>query len=300
MGRLRGLADELYYRDFIGVFRYFLENYELLREFRGYLFTRLFNKHDASEVYNTLVRYGVEILVEPLRIKKLRESTARRLLRGYAALRDYIIRIKRYDIDEEEVNKYLRELRRIMPRNKRIKILDYEFEDTIIDKALKQLEMLRNSRVWYFIHLLDFYTGLRGTELLYLARNYPGFRKVYHGTIVIVELNFVRSSKKAYVTMFPMDLERYILEYMDTVGDNIIQNIRDKRGLGISIYRKVHNAILSETMREHEIKLLQGKLSDIDVKHYTKHIRRIAEKYHKAYKKYYYLISFLSLRRKRS
>jgi len=180
-------------------------------------------------VYNVLVKYGVMVLDNPFIIRDLGESRARKLLRGYAALRDFVIRIKRYSIDEGEVNRFLRELRRMVPKSRKVRILDYELEDSIINTALKQLDMLRNSRVWYFVHLLDFYTGLRGTELVYLVRNYPGFRKVYHGTIVVVELDFVRNSKKAYVTMFPADMEKYILEYMDVIGDNVIQNIRDKK-----------------------------------------------------------------------
>lgn len=143
------------------------------------------------------------------------------------------------------------------------------------------------------MHLIAFFTGLRGDEVIYLIKNYNRLRKIYLDKVIVVGLNFIRKSKKAYITILPREFENYILKYMNEIGYRSVDNIRDKKGIGIGLYRKVHNAILSETMKEHEIKLLQGKVSDIQVKHYTKHIRRIAEKYVEAYNDYWGLISLL-------
>ncbi len=58
----------------------------------------------------------------------------------------------------------------------------------------------------------------------------------------------------------------------------------------LSLMRKVHRNILSRTMDDAEIDLLQGRLSKIIVKHYTKHIYDIAHKYEEAYQPYYKII----------
>ncbi len=266
-----------------------LLDHGLLNEFKEYLYSRLFNKHDANEVYNTLVKYGLIVLRNPLSISRLRPSTAKRLLRGYAAMRDFL-KLMGYKM---LISDFLRELRRLIPKTNSIEILDYEIDKSIIDKAIEQLHILKDSKKWLLVHMLAFFTGLRGDEVVYLIKNYKHLRKLYLDKVVVVELNFIRKSKRAYITVFPKELEKHIIKYMDEIGYRVVDNIRDKKGIGISLYRKVHDAILSETMKKHEIELLQGKVSNILVKHYTKHIRRIAEKYVEAYKSYWSLISLL-------
>ncbi len=71
---------------------------------------------------------------------------------------------------------------------------------------------------------------------------------------------------------------------------NTVQDARDRLGIKWGILRKAHVAILSTRLIELEIKLLQGKVSEIMVKHYTKHLREIADKYIEAYKPYLFLI----------
>ena len=71
---------------------------------------------------------------------------------------------------------------------------------------------------------------------------------------------------------------------------NTILDMLYRKRIHVSIMRKAHLAILSNTMQQHEIDLLQGRVSSITVKHYTKHLREIAVKYLEAYKKYLYLL----------
>ncbi len=246
-------------------------------------------KDDYRLRYSYIMR-NMDVVRDPTLIKSLTPSQAHHLLNGLAALRDFI-RMNGYYIEAFFLDQYIKELRKIAPR--RVfsrRIIDEEENKPIIDRAIEYIRKVEDGK-WRAALLVLFFTGLRSTEVIYLFNNYDRLRKLYHCRTIIVELNYIRKSKKAWITMIPDGLEPLIQKYMGEITNNTFINIRNKKKIQIGIFRDAHLAILSETMRRHEINLLQGRVSEIDVKHYTKHIRRIAEKYNEAYKKYYYLIS---------
>jgi len=224
-----------------------------------------------------------------VKIKSLTPSQAHHLLNGLAALRDFI-RMNGYYMEAFFFDQYIKELRKIAPKrvfNRRI--IDEIENKSIIDRALEYIRKVQLGK-WRTALLALFFTGLRSTEAAYMFNNYDSLRKLYHYKTVIIELNYIRKSKKAWITIIPDKLEPLIQKYMGEITNNTFKDIRNKKKIQIGIFRDVHLAILSETMKRHEINLLQGRVSEIDVKHYTKHIRRIAEKYYEAYRKYYYLL----------
>jgi len=269
-----------------------IDNVNVMDGFRSYLYSR-FVKDDARLRYGYVVRHGKAALSNPLYITRLTYSQFKHLSRGLASLRDYL-RILGYNDHAETLDSYLRNIRKIAPRKPSIKLLEYEYDTGIVDKALNELRTIleSDSRVWKIVALTMFYTGLRSTEIVYLINNIKLLRTIEHNEVMIVELGYERKSKKAWITMMPKQLYTMILESGIQITTNTISNLRDRKGIHVSIFRKSHLAVLSNTMSQHEIDLLQGRVSSIIVKHYTKHLREIAAKYLAAFKPYLHLLSF--------
>ena len=182
----------------------------------------------------------------------------------------------------------------LAPKQERVKLLELEIDKSIIDKALEEIKQLKGGILWKLLARISFFTGLRGTEIVFLWNNWRHLNKLYLDKVVVVEIGYIRKSKKAWITIMPLRLANLITKYSNTkITYTAIDNLRDKAGVHVGLMRKVHLAILSETMREHEIKLLQGRVSEITVKHYTRHLREIARKYYEAYKNYFILLEEL-------
>ena len=248
-----------------------------LNEFRNYLFSR-FTKDDARMRFSMFRKYGAQVIVKPMIFAQLRHHEQKHLLNALAAFRDFCSLLGiNFAFD-------IKQLRKLMKKPKMNNILEYEEDKGIIEKAL---EMIRNLGCgkWLAVAVVSFFTGLRSTEIAYLINNYDSLKKIVHNGIIIVELGYERKSKKAWITMLPKQIEEYV-RIAGHVDRNTINNMKDKRGFNISIMRKSHLAILSDVMMTHEIDLLQGRVSKITVKHYTKHLREIAEKYRKAFESY--------------
>jgi len=261
-------------------------------ELRGYMFSR-YVKDDARLRYSYLYK-NIKILIDPAHITRLTPGQAKHLLNGIATLRDYL-RLIGYKRTADAIDDYLKQLRKIAPKPQKVRVLDYEVDTSIIDKGLKEIKQIKNGKLWKILALISFFTGLRGTEIVFLWNNWRRLRKIYHNGIVIIELGYNRKSKKAWITMLPEKLANIIMKNSSstTITYNAIDNLRDKAGVHVGLMRKVHLAILSKTMMEHEIKLLQGRVSEITVRHYTRHLRVIADKYREAYKEYFTLLEEL-------
>jgi len=91
----------------------------------------------------------------------------------------------------------------------------------------------------------------------------------------------------------PARLYEMLVKVNLRITRNTIQNPKDKKGIHVSISRKAHLAILSSVMQQHEIDLLQGRVSNVTVRHYVKHLREIADKYAKAYEPYMNILDSL-------
>ncbi|BEP17069.1 hypothetical protein PYJP_04210 [Pyrofollis japonicus] len=262
----------------------------LLEGFREYVHSR-YRKETARHNYNYIRRHGQQALTNPTYISKLTYKQARHLLLGLAALRDYLALMGMRE-HAEVLDSYLKQLRKLAPKPTKVKLLEYELDKSIIEKALNEVERIVKSGAAYttkLAALTAFFTGLREPEIVYLLQNYPRLRKILEDGAVIVELGFDRRSKKAWVTIIPNDLAEMIEEvhrHRLSIGMNLVKDARDRHGLHVSIHRKSHAAILGPFMSENEIKLLQGKVGEIMVKHYTKHLRELARRYLEAYKEY--------------
>ncbi len=260
-------------------------NEQILRMFREYVFSR-FTRDDARKRFNYFRRFW-RIVLNPPEIAKLTYKQAQHFLNGLAAFRDFC---RLYGIP---FNVNISELRKLAPRNRHVKVLEYEEDSTIIEKALNELRKLPKQGTWKVLGLIAFFTGLRSTEIIYMVKNWEKLRKIsLDNNVVIIELGYERKSKKAWITMMPKKLARRIdMMERNKVGINAFRDMLYKRGFNVSIMRKSHLAILSAKMMQHEIDLLQGRVSSITVRHYTKHLREIAAKYIECFKQYLHLLA---------
>lgn len=269
-----------------------------LEDFKAYMLAKLHSREDVRQRLAAFRKYGRLILENPLAIKQLSPSTARKLLLALAAFRDYL---KLYGM---ELKIDLAELRKIAPKYEhKPSIIEYEEEEDIVGKALSELGKVETTKYYYGLAAVSFFTGLRSTEIIYMVKNWPILRKLDLGEVVAVELNYMRKSKKAFITLMPKALAKIIPELSEVIGDTAFKNMRDDYGFNVSVMRKAHMAICSRTMQIHEIDLLQGRLSErhvvaflkldlnirITIQHYIKHIRSIAEKYVKAYAEFMHI-----------
>ncbi len=255
-------------------------------EYRRYLLRKNYSRGHIRNMFYYGRKYALEVLLDPTFLSGLSRKTAEHVLNALSLLVDYL--------DERmgvELVVNWRKLRKYLPPKKEdIDIFEYveRFGGRLIDAAMDQLIWNPNLRGFYVLPaLLAFFTGLRGTEIRFLIMNVDRLRSMSYGSSVAVELNFHRRKKKAWLTILPEELYRFLSPVY--IGVSIDKRLRE-RGVYLSLMRKVHRSILSRTMDDAMIDLLQGRAPKIIVKHYTKDLLDIVERYEKAYKPYYKII----------
>ena len=256
-------------------------------EYKQYLIAAGYSKGHIRNMYYFAKKYVLNVLLDPTHLSRLHWKTARHVLNALSVLQDYL------DMKGVELVVNWRKLRKYLPEKMdAVDIFEYvdRFGGRLIDRAMDQIvwnEILHRSRFYNMVALTAFFTGLRGPEIRHLFMNKSKLEARFYKSVAIIQLNYIRPKKKAYVTMMPRKLYQVIPE--SYVGVNIDRRLRE-RGVYLSLMRKVHRNILSRTMDDAEIDLLQGRLEKIIVVHYTRHIYDIAIKYEKAFQSYYKII----------
>ncbi len=238
------------------------------------------------------IRLGLEALRDPTVLLGVSWRKGEYAIEALRAFSEYL---KALGIAFEVDTKFLR---RFVRKRTRVSLDIFAFESDGRDIIEKAVETVLNPRsrqgrgyLLTVVTLVAFFTVLRSTEIRYLARNYRRLRKIRHASVVIVETGYDRGTKKSWITMFPEELEPYVEDVAGTVlGERLADHLRDC-GVSIQLLRKAHVAILlNGGLDSAEVDLLQGRLSRIIVAHYIRHVRKIAEKYRKAFEPYLSLI----------
>jgi intergrase/recombinase len=245
------------------------------KPYRDYLFEK-YSYYYARNCYRYTHRLLLPIIKDKrkmLGIKKLSPRLQRAVLEAYAALRDFL---RLFDLevplDREELVKYIDPIKPDLGWE--------EYSVDVVEEAQKYLELPHLWAKERLVCQIAYYTGLRGTEIAYLLKNYGRLPTMEFGNVVAVKLSFYRKKKNAHVTLMPREL--YDSLAPTELGKRFFEHLRT-RGVKISVFRDAHVAILSKTMGPHEIDFLQGRIATILVRHYIKHLPEIAEKYKKAY-----------------
>lgn len=144
--------------------------------------------------------------------------------------------------------------------------------------------------------LTAFYTGLRAPEIKHMFDSWWKLKKlkVIDG-VVLVELNYDRVKKKAYITLLPKQLAELIeRNYIKISLTNEWRNhVLHKFDIALGLMRKAWIAITARYLDPAERDLLQGRVKSVQVRHYVKHIKSIAARYKEAFKSYLHLVNLI-------
>ncbi len=262
---------------------------------------RYTSKSHASFCFKTAKMYLVDVLRNPAILKQLNYRRARGVIEAITPLRDYV-KI-RYGIELRIDTKILWKFMPAKPISEVTNaILEYELTENggkdIITMALEKLEEIlgRNSK-FKIPTVIAFFTGLRAPEIKYMIDNWERLRKIeVVSNVMLIELNYDRIKKKAYITLMPKQL-------YDVINNNYMHiklthewrnHLLHKFGIALGIMRKAWIAITSRYLDPAERDLLQGRLRSVQVKHYVKHVKSIASRYYEAFKPYLHLVASLS------
>jgi|GEM_PF-5707102 hypothetical protein len=247
-------------------------------KFREFLELRSKNKKHINNLLNYAKKYNYLIFLNPLdfalEMKKLTEqkrSLKRHVLQALAALSKFLD----LQSDKEIYYKRFRELREkagIRWGEEKIpKILERSLDK---DEILRKVKEIKNERL-RAISILHLLTGLRTGELIFLIKNFERLNKVKINEGFIIELNYLRRTKKVYFTV----LHEKCLEFFKKAYKNrksYWNNIK-KTGLKPYDFRRIFESLYPE-LRSHEIDLLQGRASSELTVHYTRDLESLAQK----------------------
>ena len=266
--------------------------------FREYLYHR-YHRNYASWIY-TSSKYLVKVVDNPYILKKLSYRRARGIFEAVPAVKEYarLVYGVNLEIDTKYLRKFMpaREIREITESIIEFELQETQIATTIIDQALDYVNRIIKSNTKYKIPvIIEFFTGLRPSEVIYMLNNWDKLRKIkLDGTYLIV-LNYDRKTKKAYLTLLPEKLYAIIETNKPYILSSYFKDhVNHKYGIKLYTFRKAWIAITSKYLDEAERDLLQGRLRSIQIKHYVKHIKLIAQRYLEAFKPYLYILELLS------
>ena len=261
-------------------------------EFKLYLKERY--RRDFARCLYRNAKLLPKILRNPAYLKQLSYRKAKAVIESVTPLKDfakikYGILLGKY-IDTKLLRKHLPERKSSEVTNAIIEFelkTDPEKRKTIIEQAVTAAEKMPPGK-WKLAVITDFFTGLRASEVSFIFNNWGKLKKIDLGETVMIEINYERKTKNAYITLIPKKLYEILSKYLPLKlhAINWLDNIRSKYGVKISIFRKAFNAITATYLDSAERDLLQGRLSATQVKHYIKHIIEISKRYIEAYRPY--------------
>ncbi|MCD6488656.1 MAG: hypothetical protein J7K21_05470 [Desulfurococcales archaeon] len=276
-----------------------VENISRDPSYREYLLKRYRSRDHAIWCWNR-AKDLVLALKDPSVLRKFSYRRAVGVLEAVPSIKEYAKLIYGIElgIDTKLLRKFLppRKIQDITNAILEIELKETGEAKSIIQTSLEYVNTILARDSKYKIPVItNFFTGLRPSEVKYMLENWNKLRKIKLNGVYLVVLNYDRGKKKAYITLLPEKLysiidnnKPYVLsEYWN-------DHVRHKYGINLYIFRKSFIAITSDLLDDAERDLLEGRLRSIQVKHYVKHIRLIAQKYLEAFKPYLYLLDSLS------
>lgn len=261
-----------------------LENIDW-EKFKEYLFTRSSNKKHINNMLNYARKYYYLLNSNPLdfaiEIKKISEkkrSLKRHILQALANLSRFLDLVNESEVYYERF-KQLRKKANISWSEERSPFILKE--PIRKEEIIAKINSIKNKKLkaTAILHLL---TGLRTGELFFLIKNFERLKKIEIGLAFLIELNFIRRTKKVFITILHKDAIKFIqIAYKSK--KSYWKNIA-KIGIKPYVFRRLFESIYSE-LRSHEIDLLQGRLSSELVVHYTRDIESLVSKISKMQEK---------------
>jgi len=247
-------------------------------KFKQFLRIRCSNKKHINNLVNYSKKYGHLLFLPPLdfalemrKICEGKKSLKRHVLQALAAFSRFL------DLEEDTDEHYTRF--KMLREKAGIKWGEEKVPKILVEKVSKQklLNVLKSMKEERLLStcLLHLLTGLRTGELFYLIKNFESLPKKKIGEGYVIELGYVRKTKKVFVTM----LHENALKFLPKAYRNEKSYWKNLKKYGIKAYdfRRVFESVYPE-LRSHEIDLLQGRTTTELTVHYTRDIEAIASK----------------------
>ncbi len=236
------------------------------------------NKAHINNLLNHAKRYGSMLFMNPLdfalefkKVSEEKKSAKRHMLQALAALSKYL------DL-KNDTYKYYQRFKELRTKSgiswaeeKIPQILVREVPKERILDTIKSMEE-RRLKATCILHVL---TGLRTSEIFYLVKNFDSLKKTELEKGFIIELSYLRRTKKAFVTFLHKD-SMGLLKIAYNNKRSYWDNIR-KYGIKPYDFRRMFESLYS-SLRSHEVDLLQGRLTTELTIHYTRDMSSLADK----------------------
>jgi hypothetical protein len=249
------------------------------------------------------VKSKAPVLVKALRQPGILATMSRRYAEQVVGVA-YIVKrfCEAYNLPVPEID--TKKLRKFLPKKTVASALAAKWlnrlkEDVLqqyIDLATRMIEEIKQYGLATrkLLIVTAFFTGLRGTEIVYMINNWRKLPKEHVDGLVVVELAYDRGPKKAYITLMPTKLAEYIDRFVESgerMGAWIISNTNHYYKIQVKMYRKVWIALTMRAgMDESWRDALQGRIPSIQVRHYVENIQDAVEYYRRAFEKYMQLL----------
>ena len=249
------------------------------------------------------VRSKALVLVKALRQPGILSQFSRRYAEQVVGVA-YIVKrfCEAYNLPVPDID--TKRLRKFLPRKSTASTLAAKWlsrlkEDVLqqyIDLAVRMIDEMKQYGLATrkLLIVTAFFTGLRGTEIVYMINNWRKLPKEHVDGLVVVELAYDRGPKKAYITLMPAKLAELIDRFVESgekMGAWIISNTNHRYKIQVKMYRKVWIALTMRAgMDESWRDALQGRIPSIQVRHYVENIQDAVEYYRRAFEKYMQLL----------
>ena len=249
------------------------------------------------------VKAKAQVLVKALKQPGILSQMSRRYAEQVIGIA-YIVKrfCEAYNLPVPEID--TKKLRKFIPKKTTATALAAKWlnrlkEDVLqqyVDLATRMIEEMKQYGLAArkLLIVTAFFTGLRGTEIVYMINNWRKLPKEHVDGLVVVELAYDRGPKKAYITLMPAKLAELIDRFVESgekMGAWIIANTNHYYRIQVKMYRKVWIALTMRAgMDESWRDALQGRIPSIQVRHYVENINDAVEYYKRAFEKYMQLL----------
>ena len=245
-------------------------------KFKMYLSTKSSNKKHINNMVNYAKKFHylldlspLEFALEMKKITQNKKTLKRHVLQALANFSKFLDLTKDTDIYYKRF-KELREKANISWGEEKTPFILKEPINK--QEIIEKIKNIKNKRLkaTIIIHLL---TGLRTGEVFYLIKNFEKLKKMEVDNGVIIELNFVRKTKKVFFTVLHKDALKFV-KIAYKCEKSYWKNI-SQIGIQPYVFRRLFETLYSN-LRSHEIDLLQGRMKSELILHYTRDINSIA------------------------
>ncbi|MEM0243442.1 MAG: hypothetical protein QXP52_03470 [Candidatus Aenigmatarchaeota archaeon] len=246
-------------------------------KFKEFLSLRCTNKTHINNLTNYAKKYGylldlntIDFSIEFKKITQNKKTLKKHILQALSAYSKFLDALTESDIYYKKFNE-LRKKSGITWYSQKIpKILDERInKDEILEKIKYFPKRLKATSI------LQLLTGLRTHEIFYLIKNFEKFKKIKIEDAYVFEILYLRKTKKTFFTI----LNEKATELLPIAYKSKISYWKNLKKYNLKPYdfRRIFESLF-DNLRSHEIDLLQGRVREELIVHYTRDLESLVKK----------------------